>query len=512
MHADSAPAPGSDQELGAFAELQQRLRPLFERVFPDPLEPRTVVVVPALSLDADVISKITGVQHYEERLLCMLLLLRLPRTKVIYITSTPLEPAIVDYYLGLLPGVPGLHARKRLTLMSCNDNSAATVTEKLLERPRLLERLSEAIGDPSAAHMSCFNVTEQERTLAVRLGIPVFGCDPELAHLGSKSGSRRVFRAAGIDMPDGHEGLRDEHDMVAALTDLKRRHAGLVRAAVKLEQGTSGEGNAVFTFDDAPEGSRLEDWIRGELPARLRMEDQNATWDEYRAKFAQMGGVVECWIEGEHKRSPSVQCRIDALDRVELISTHDQVLGGPSGQIFLGSTFPADEAYRLEIQDAGMAVGEVLRSHAALGRYGVDFVSVREGDRWKNYAIEINLRKGGTTHTFLILKLLTDGHYEAETGLFRTAQGAARFYYATDNLKNANYRRMTAEDLMDITVEHGLAFHAATQQGVFFHLIGALSGYGKLGLVCVARDIDAARKLYRETVDVLDAEALKPGR
>jgi hypothetical protein len=38
-----------------------------------------------LSLDAEVL--ITGVHHYE-RMLCLLLLLRLPRTRIIYLTSS----------------------------------------------------------------------------------------------------------------------------------------------------------------------------------------------------------------------------------------------------------------------------------------------------------------------------------------------------------------------------------------------------------------------------------------
>jgi hypothetical protein len=56
-------------------------------------------------------------------MLCLLLLLRMPRTRVIYVTSTPISESIIDYYLHLLPGVPGLHARRRLTLVSCNDAS-----------------------------------------------------------------------------------------------------------------------------------------------------------------------------------------------------------------------------------------------------------------------------------------------------------------------------------------------------------------------------------------------------
>jgi PGM1 C-terminal domain/ATP-grasp domain len=501
------PEPGSAEELERFAELQARMRPLFERVFPDPTQHRTVVVVPSLSLDPQLLAKITGVRHYEERMLCLLMLLRLPRTHVVYVTSTLIDPSIVDYYLHLLPGIPGNHARKRLHLLTCHDGSPATLTEKILERPRLMRRIREAVRDPAAAHMTVFHATERERTLAVRLGLPLYACDPALAWLGSKSGGRDVFRKAGVLIPDGAEHLRDMEDVAEALAELKARDPALRRAAVKLEYGTSGEGNAVFGFDGAPSAG-LGGWVREVLPERLRYESAVETWEHYGAKLAETGGIVEAWIEGDEKSSPSVQCRIDPLNQLSLISTHDQVLGGPSGQVFLGSTFPADEAYRADIQDVGLAVGEVLKGEGVLGRFGVDFVSVRRAGRWESYAIEINLRKGGTTHTYDILQFLTEGSYRPESGQFLTPQGAARFYYATDNLLKADYKRLTPEDLMDIATENGVHFDVAVQEGVFFHLIGALSGYGKLGVVCVASSPARARRLYAEVVEMLDREAL----
>ncbi len=514
-HADNDagfPRPGSRQELDQFAELQRRLATLFERVFPDPKTARTVLVVPSLSLDRDVIANITGLPHYEERMLCMLLLLRLPRTRVVYVTSTPVDPAIVDYYLHLLPGIPGIHARKRLTMLSCQDPcSWTTLTEKLLARPRMLERLRAAIGDTGLAHMTCFNATAKERTLAVRLGIPIFANDPALEHLGSKSGARKIFREAGVTLAPGVEELRDARDIVEALVELKTGDPGLRRAAIKLEYGTSGEGNATFDFSESPRGRSLKSWIRSQLPSRTKFENSALDWERYSAKFAEMGGVVEAWIEGERKRSPSVQCRINPLGEMEMISTHDQVLGGPSRQIYLGCTFPAREQYRRAIQDAGWRVTEVLKARSVLGRIGIDFVSVPTDGGWRHYAIEINLRKGGTTHTFRMLQFLTDGTYDPESGLFLTQSGEPRYYHASDNLEKESYKQLTADDLMDIAVEHGLHFNAARQQGAFFHLIGALSGYGKLGVVCVAPTSEAATRLYHHTIETLDEESARFG-
>ena len=502
-----SPNPGSAEELRLFAQLQDRLPDLFQRVFPDPLQPRTVVVVPSLSLDAELLERISGVQYYEERMLCMLMLLRLPRTRVILVTSTPVHPTIVDYYLHLLTDVPGAHARRRLALIACHDASKKPLTRKILERPRLIRRIRRAIKELGGAHMTCFNTTELERTLAVRLGIPIYGCDPALSDLGSKSGSREIFREAGIRLPDGFERLRDEGDVVEALTELKRRQPDLKRAAVKLEEGMSGEGNAVFAYDGSPNGKALKRWIEAELPDRTRFEAKGETWEGFLAKYEEMGGIVEVFVDGERKCSPSVQCRIDPAGEAAVISTHDQVLGGPTGQIFRGCTFPADPEYRQEIQEDGMKVAEVLKQRSVLGRFGVDFVSVHKDGEWQHNAIEINLRKGGTTHPFMTLQFLTDGVFDQESGLYRTPTGQPRFYYASDNLKSEDYKGLLPEDLIDIAVHRKLHFHTTAQQGVVFHLIGALSEFGKLGVVCVADSVDNARDLYASTVRVLDDEA-----
>src|SRR3712207_7716493 len=169
------PEPGSAEELRAFARIQERLAPLAQRNMSDPRAHQTVVVVPSLTLGAEELAKVSGVHHYEERLLCMLMLLRMPNTHLVFVTSQPIATAIVDYFLHLRPGVPLRHARRRLTLLSCHDASDEPLTKKILERPRLIERIRGAIPDPGAAHLTCFNSTALERSLAVRLDIQLYG-------------------------------------------------------------------------------------------------------------------------------------------------------------------------------------------------------------------------------------------------------------------------------------------------------------------------------------------------
>lgn len=488
-----------------YKALQARFDATFDNLINDLNTPKTVIIIPSLSLDQQIMSKIIGVHHYEERMLCLLLLLRMPRTRLIFLTSTPIHDTIIDYYLHLLPGVPSRHARARLTLLSCYDQSPVPLTRKILDRPRLIEHIRQKITDQSSVHMSCFTVTDLERQLALELDVPIFGCDPELLYWGGKSGSRKIFREVGVECPQGHEDLQNKDDIIEAITDLKRSDEAIEKLVVKVNDGFSGEGNAVLDVRNAPTDKNLPAWVEAALP-KLDFEADDMTWDFYSEKFKTMGGIVEEFIPGNEKASPSVQFRIDPHQKIIPISTHDQVLEGKNAQIFTGCRFPAHDDYRMDIHRQGMKVAKHLTGMGALGRFGVDFISVRKNGKWQHYAIEINLRKGGTTHPFLMLQFLTDGHYNAETGQYLTVAGKPRCYFASDNLESKRLRGLTPDDLIDISVMNGLHFHAATGEGVAFHLMGALSEFGKLGIVCIGETHARATELYERTVTVLKKE------
>ncbi|RYG43221.1 MAG: carboxylate-amine ligase, partial [Chitinophagaceae bacterium] len=410
--------PPISDESAIFKGIQERFREQFEKAFPDKLAPKTVVILPSLTLDQEILSKVKGVVHYEERLLCLLMLLRMPRTHVIYLTSTTIDPAIIDYYLHLLPGITGYHALQRLTLLSCYDASSKSLTEKILERPRLIERIRKSIPGDHVAHMACFNVTPYERTLAVKLNIPIFGCDPDLLNLGSKSSSRQIFRECNLLVPEGYEDLYSKQEAIDALVKLKLQNPALRKAVVKINDGFSGEGNALFYFDTSEDIDDWQGWVTEQLTERLKIVADDLSCENFFAKFKEMGGIVESFVEGDIKESPSVQCRIDPDGNCRVVSTHDQLLGGEGGQVFLGAYFPAQPAYAPEIGAMGKQVAESLQQKGVLGRFAVDFISVLDNSSWKHYAIEINLRKGGTTHPLLMLQFLTDGEYDYKKGIY----------------------------------------------------------------------------------------------
>ncbi|HET7747504.1 MAG TPA: carboxylate-amine ligase, partial [Vicinamibacteria bacterium] len=444
------PFPGElsvEDELAQFERLKPRLVEVWETILNREEEPHTSVVVPSLTLDQNELRKLPGSSFYEERLLFLLIRLRNPRARMVYVTSQPVHPMILEYYFQFLAGIPASHARARLTLLCAHDGSPRALTEKILERPRLLQRIRDGIVDPHRAYLTVFNSTPLERKLSVLLGIPLNGADPRLTHLGTKSGSRKVFREAGVDLPAGAEDLRDERDVENALVDLRGRWPRVRRAVVKLNDSFSGEGNAIFHYPESEDRGALKEAVRG-----LEFSVSTETPDVYFAKFARMGGVVEEFLEAPEKESPSAQLRISPQGEVVTISTHDQILGGPSGQVFLGCSFPARDEYRMAITGAGLRIGSVLAAHGVVSRFAVDFLVHRADPQsaWKLSALEINLRMGGTTHPYLALQFLTGGQLDPQTGLFLSPSGHAKYYRATDNLKSDRYRGLLPEDLIEI--------------------------------------------------------------
>ncbi|KXK57027.1 MAG: hypothetical protein UZ07_CHB004001059 [Chlorobi bacterium OLB7] len=155
-----------------------------------------------------------------------------------------------------------------------------------------------------------------------------------------------------------------------------------------------------------------------------------------------------------------------------------------------------------------MKVGERLQREGVLGRFAIDFVVVRsEGEAWQPYAIELNLRKGGTTHPFLTLQFLTDGTYDPMTAEFTAPSGRKKFFVASDHIESEKYRVFTPDDLFDIIVRRGLHFDQSRQTGIVCHMMTSLAECGRMGFTAVANSMEEAEALYHRAIEILDQEA-----
>lgn len=500
-----APNPCAPMPL-SFRELQNQLRPEWGRETGGNGDAFDLLMVPSLTVDPVELALITGAHHYEERQLFSLIRLRDPGVRMVVVTSKLLPELVVDAVLELLPGVPTAHARRRLHLFDTDDGSPRPLTEKLLERPALLARIAELLR-PGRSFLTCYVVTELEKRLAERLQVPLLGTDPALGWWGGKAGSRELFARCGIAHPDGSPLVHGLDDLAEAAAELWERQPHLRRCVVKLNVGFSGQGNAPLALEPLALGEHSGAERRRLL--RQALEDLPMPSPHWRELLGQQGALVEAWLEGgDALRSPSVQGMIHPGGRVEVISTHEQILGGVSGQTYLGCVFPAADAYRLELMRIGEAVGRALAAEGALERFGVDVLARRFGDHWELQAIEINLRQGGTTHPMMALRAITTGALDPATGLFLSPTGQPLHYRSTDNLHDPDLRGLLPMDLIDIVAEAGLHYDPARLRGSVFHLLGCLSEYGKLGMTCVGGSDAEARTVYEATA----SELLRGGR
>ena len=478
-----------------FTRLQRRLVPVWRLSRPPGGTEHVRVVLPSYNLGA------SALRHYAYRLAALehrflVEILRLARVEactLVFVFCQAPGAEVIDYYLSLLPPETSARARPRICTVVVPDDSGRPVAAKLLDRPDLVDHIRGLIGG-RPAFIEPWNVTADEVAVAVRLQAPVNGTAPGLWPLGFKSAGRRLFAAAGIPTPPGAEGVRTAEDLRLAIASLRKACPGLAAAVVKLDNSVSGDGNQVIALRD-PTGSPASPRAVAERVAALP--------DWYLAELA-LGGVVEAYVAGEDWSSPSVQLEITPEGRAVVLATHEQVLGGDNGQVYQGCQFPARPDYAMRLATYGQRAGRLLAGHQVMGMVSVDFVAARDcGQPWRLYAVEVNLRRGGTIPPIVVLSSLLPGSYDAH-GRWRLSDGSARYYCATDHLGDPRWTGLPPGRVIAAVRSAGLEFDRRTGTGVVLHMLSGLAIDGKFGMIAVGGSVQEAGRLFAAVRPVVD--------
>jgi hypothetical protein len=456
--------------------------------------------MPSFSLAPSILAhygtRIAALEH--RYLVTMFMLARIPGCELVFVCSEDPGEEVLEYYTGLLPAEVRRSVRDRLHVVTAPGRPPTPIAANLLDNPAAMARIEELVaGRP--AMIEPWNVTAAEVAVAERLGLPVNGTAPELWPLGFKSAGRKVFHEAGVPTPLGREDVHDLTEISSAVARIRRTHPQARGVVVKHDNSGAGDGNLVIGLQDA-HGNAVP-------RAALRRRIARAMPDWYRLDL-QAGGVVEELVSGSAFASPSAQVDITPAGGVSVLSTHEQVLTGESRQVYAGCHFPANRAYTGVLADHAQAVGERLAARGARGRLGVDFVAVRQR-HWKVFAIEVNLRKGGTTHPFTVLRHLVPGRFEPGTGDWvASADGATRCYTSTDSLTGDGWTRLTPGHVIEAVRAAGLEFDRASETGVVLHMLSGLAIDGRCGLTAIARSGGEARDMAAEAAAAIGARAV----
>jgi len=369
-----------------------------------------LLLVPSYNADPRTLACIDGLDSWAERHLVELRHLLQPGNRLVLVTPTPISEGCLEAVLKLMPAVPPSWQRERLQALCLHDRAPRPLTHKLLARPRLLEQLRGQLRP--GARLACYSVSAAEMALAQLLNLELEGTPASLAELGSKAGAAEVFAQLGMPYPrttmlcNSLEQLRD------ACIELLERHSEINSLVVKLNRMAGGRGNAPLELE-------LPSW-RLQPPHQRRRQLEQALQHlamplpHWRDELLSNGAIAQELIDGRAGAlsSSSVQLWIDSDGAPRLVSTHEQCLGGPHGQSFKGCRFPARHAYAQELMAMGERLGQHLAGLGCRGAVLLDVLARRQGNRWQLWAIEINLRKGGTTHPFQLAASATGGHFD----------------------------------------------------------------------------------------------------
>lgn len=441
-----------------------------------------------------------------------------PGLAMVMLQAPPVPDSVVRYLLGLRPGSDSAieDRRQRHLLVGIDDDTDVHLSEKLLARPHVLNRLQELIAaargrGQRVADLSCYQSSHRMDAIADALGLAQVETPSATLTWGTKAGSRQIFRSAGVRHPPGTYTVgRDITDLAEQAADLCRRH-GPGQWLLKINEGFgTGHGNAVCTVD-----STNPDVVRAELTHRLVPLTKNVTRGEYLDRVAERGAIVERFMEPPNAgrvRAPSALFFVDGgagSTEIRLLGTHDQLMGGELD--FTGGRFPADAAYRTPIIDMSKVVVDQLVKAGVRGHIGVDFLALElAGGEWDVHALEINLRQTGTTHPNRTVRALVPGTWHADGTL--THDGSPVCYESTDGLVDTAYRAITPEALIArLNSSPDIAFDPGRARGVVPHLWTTLPSFGKIGATFIGRSAADCQTLRKRFVDSL-AELSQPSR
>jgi hypothetical protein len=480
-----------------FTVLQRRLPAVWRASRPPGGSEHVRIVLPSYNLGA------SALEHYAHRLPALehrflveiLQLARVEGCTLVFVLCQEPDVEVVDYYLSLLPADTAARVRPRVHTVVVPDGSGRPIAAKLLDRPDLVEDIRRRVGD-RPCFIEPWNVTDDEVAVALRLQAPLNGTAPPLWPLGYKSAGRRLFAAAGVPTPPGREDVRTPSGVELAVAELRTDNPSLSAVVVKLDNSVAGDGNQVIALRD----------LDGSPSSADAVSERVASMPSWYVDELRLGAAVEAYMTGESWSSPSVQVEITPDRRAVVLATHEQLLGGANGQVYLGCRFPAHRDYASRLTRYGNRVGKALAAQGALGMLSVDFVATRghgHGQHWHLYALEVNLRRGGTTPPIVVLSSLLPGSYDRH-GRWRLSDGSARYYCATDNLVDPRWVGLPPARVIAGIRAAGLAFDRRTGVGVVLHMLSGIAIDGRFGITAIGRSQVEAQQMFAAVQPVVD--------
>ncbi|XP_034060788.1 IQ motif-containing protein H [Gymnodraco acuticeps] len=525
---------------------------------------RTIIHIPSLGYPQSQRRHLRGLDILQNVQIGRLCDIRDENVQVIYVCPRHLGEDILDYYASLLKcdeaineedtgsaQASSLSIRRFIILTPEAVDYFPTrnmcLSTLLKYSPHTLKRIRNLIQGKQAyivggvAHVDDLAVADE-------LGVPILAPEPAVSELYStKSGGRRIFAGAEVDVPPGQGDIYSLNQLHETLARLMTENIDVQRWLFKMDSEHGGRGTASCDVchlscykgvlqESHRYGPETTEWIQESvlpryldgIPEWLSRYAQPvktscySTWACFLETFLRQGGVVEAYPPSDCVTCLTVDLLLKPGGGVTMVSCGDQLHGSCQLEA-IGSTVPQTSVQPQTLQSICMRVGQACLQHLIVGYVSVDLASFLNPNTMeqKVWAIDLDLTYSDHLAMTQMLLMMTGGTLNFHTGCLEVPmpyrekgcehQTAAkppvvpRYAVIGSHLFHSNLSMLYHNVFLMVCKAHGIGFNMKRKQGTIFAVYDS-SERCRMGMIAVSEDLQGALVTFARNLSVIHQE------
>uniref|UniRef100_A0A3Q3BB73 IQ motif containing H n=1 Tax=Kryptolebias marmoratus TaxID=37003 RepID=A0A3Q3BB73_KRYMA len=455
--------------------------------------------------------------------------------EVIYVCSLHLGEDILQYYSSLLScdgATDGADTRntqaslckRRFIILTPEATHNMCLSTLLKYSPRTLKRIKHLIQGKQAymvggvSHMDDLAVADE-------LDVPILGPEPAVSQLyNTKSGGRRIFAVAEVDVPPGQADIYSLNQLHETLAELMTQNINMQRWLFKMNLQ---HGGRVTAYCDVCHlgcykwalqryhryGPDLwgSEWIQetvllrylDEIPEWLAHYAQPAktssypSWSCFLKTFLRQG-VVEAYPPSESVTYLTVDMLLEPGGEVTMLSCGDQLHGSCQLEV-IGSTVPQTSVHPDALHSICVRVGRACLQHLIVGYVSVGLATYMDNHTKEQKVWVIDLAVGYSDQLAMtqMLLMVTGGSLNWQTGV------VSCFAVIGSHLFHSNLSMLYHNTFLKTCKLHGIGFNKKFQQkqGTVFAFYDR-SERRSIGMT-VSEDLQGALVTFAQNLSVI---------
>lgn len=537
---------------------------------------RVIIHLPSLGYPQHIregLSEINILQNLQMTRLCDIID---PNVHVIYVSPVKLNEEVYQYYHKLL----GMKAQSSCSDSSSNkednedfENRYKVVVPDAVDRfpthnmclssvlkysPRTIRRLKKIIKGQHA-YIVPGVLHKDDIYVADLLGIPVLGPEPDVASLySSKSGSKRIFLSAKVDIPPGQFDIYSLPQLHESIAKLVTENLYVKRWLFKMDNEFDGRGTA---YCDVTAHLACYSWalrecqrygdkwsktwaheptlirVSAEIPEIIAQcatpvnNELYPTWNSFLQDFLKRGGIVEAYPPSDSVTALSVDVLIEPSGESTILSIGDQIHASSPFRCW-GYSVPQTSVDPVVICDATEAISNACKVRNVMGYFSIDFITFIDPISMDQvaWAIDLKLRYSDSLAMARLMCYVSAGHFDPSLSAFtlpvkttkeRRRQrrqtfdqdmippNANRYAIISTRLTHSNLSVIHYSVFFQMCRAHGIGFDLKEKAGTIFTLVDS-SKREHLGMCVMSDDLQGSLSTFARNLSVIHQEISAP--